>query len=192
MCNRQTTRRRLLSGLSVGLTLTIAGCSSDGTVSADGTNSADGTDSGGNDVQDSDGDGVIDSEDYAPRDPDVQQEGDTNTETEDESTPTPGCFDAIRITSEFEDFPEGGTYPEGEEPTEATLQISFENTIDVPVDYSISATFIEFSTSQGRDAGTISGRLDSGEAQSHEFVYEGTPQTVVEIDNYELEIESEC
>lgn len=54
----------------------------------------------GNDIQDSDGDGVIDSEDYAPKDPDVQEKADVNdvksgtkkTETPtltDTDTPTP-------------------------------------------------------------------------------------------------------
>lgn len=67
MDNQQTTRRRLLAGFSVGLTLTIAGCS-------EGSSGSD-----GDDVQDSDGDGVIDSEDYAPRDPDVQRESDAQS-----------------------------------------------------------------------------------------------------------------
>jgi len=35
-----------------------------------------GCSSGGDDIEDTDGDGVIDSEDYAPRDPDVQEEAD--------------------------------------------------------------------------------------------------------------------
>ncbi|GAA0295673.1 hypothetical protein GCM10009066_07730 [Halarchaeum salinum] len=105
---------------------------------------------------------------------------------------TAGCSDAIRILSEFEDFPEGGTYKKGNEPTKASLQISFENTADVPVYYTISATFIEFSTGRERDAGTISGTLEGGNTRSHEFVYEGSPQTVVEIDDYELAVQSEC
>jgi hypothetical protein len=39
---------------------------------------------GGNDIQDSDGDGVIDSEDYAPHDPDVQEKSDV----QNNSSPT--------------------------------------------------------------------------------------------------------
>ncbi|WP_157884791.1 LamG-like jellyroll fold domain-containing protein [Halorubrum aethiopicum] len=43
----------------------------------------------GNDIQDTDGDGVIDSEDYAPRDPEIQREeqvkGEGSTETETET-----------------------------------------------------------------------------------------------------------
>lgn len=44
---------------------------------------------GGNetDVEDSDGDGVIDSEDYAPRDPDVQERSDIVEETTTDSGP---------------------------------------------------------------------------------------------------------
>lgn len=68
------TRRRLLSGMSVTGMITIAGCS-------DGDGSQD-------DIKDSDGDGVIDSEDYAPQDPEVQERSDiqsAETETETES-----------------------------------------------------------------------------------------------------------
>ncbi len=67
MDNRQPTRRTLLAGVSAGLTLALAGCSSDGSAADD------------NDVQDSDGDGVVDSEDYAPRDPAVQRESDVQS-----------------------------------------------------------------------------------------------------------------
>lgn len=79
-------RRRILKALAAPSIGTVAaGCSSDGS----------------RDVQDSDGDGVIDSEDYAPQDPDVQEKSDVQqTETgamprartktpAPESTPTP-------------------------------------------------------------------------------------------------------
>jgi hypothetical protein len=127
--------------------------------------------------------------------PDESNDGtsdESNDGTSSGEQETTDCSDAIRILSEFEDFPEGGSYEEGNEPTEASLQISFENTADVSVDYTISATIIEFSTSRRRDAGTTSGTLESGGTLSHEFVYEGSPQTVVEIDDYELDIQSEC
>jgi hypothetical protein len=52
------------TGISLGLGLAVAGCS--------GGDSSD-------DVQDSDGDGVIDSQDYAPNDPDVQSKSDVNS-----------------------------------------------------------------------------------------------------------------
>lgn len=72
-----TTRREALLGLSTGGIVWIAGCSGD--ESQDG------------DIQDSDGDGVIDSEDYAPNDPEVQEKSDvTGTPTASPtSTPTP-------------------------------------------------------------------------------------------------------
>jgi hypothetical protein len=42
-----------------------------------------------NDIQDTDGDGVIDSEDYAPRDPEIQREEQvSNEDTETSPTPT--------------------------------------------------------------------------------------------------------
>lgn len=53
------------------LGIMTAGCSSVG-------------DFGDSGVEDSDGDGVIDSEDYAPQDPDVQDESDVETSTEEE------------------------------------------------------------------------------------------------------------
>jgi hypothetical protein len=43
----------------------------------------------GNDIQDSDGDGVIDSEDYAPRDPDVQEKSDVQGGGGSTSQPEP-------------------------------------------------------------------------------------------------------
>ena len=67
-----TTRRRVLTVISSLSTGTVAGCTGD---SDDGGSS-------GDDIQDSDGDGVIDSEDYAPQDPLVQAKSDIqNTET---------------------------------------------------------------------------------------------------------------
>lgn len=75
MNNSQATRRRLLTGLSVGLILTLAGCSSDG------------GESSGNDVQDSDGDGVVDGQDYAPRDSAVQSESDIQSGSSSTSAP---------------------------------------------------------------------------------------------------------
>lgn len=67
----QSTRRKVLTGLSSGVVLTIAGCTTD-----DGDEAS--NDSG---VQDTDGDGVIDSEDYAPQDPDVQSKSDVQSDT---------------------------------------------------------------------------------------------------------------
>jgi hypothetical protein len=69
VCNR----RYFLLGLS-GVTASLAGCSDGG--------------SDGEDIQDSDGDGVIDSEDYAPQDPDVQSESDIAIATSNASEST--------------------------------------------------------------------------------------------------------
>lgn len=60
MPNRVSTRRQLLQAGVLGGTVVLSGC---GGLAGDGT-----------EIMDSDGDGVIDSEDYAPRDPDVQRE----------------------------------------------------------------------------------------------------------------------
>jgi len=65
-------RRRVLTMAGVGIAA-MAGCTGDDS-----------------DVQDSDGDGVIDSEDYAPRDPDVQSESDLKgAAPSTAATPTP-------------------------------------------------------------------------------------------------------
>jgi len=78
-------RRKFLRNSSLPLMLAAAGCTSVDS-SSDST------------PKDSDGDGVPDSEDYAPRDPDVQDKSDLNTTarpttnstpTTTESTPTP-------------------------------------------------------------------------------------------------------
>jgi len=57
-------RRRLLAGVPLGITA-VSGCAS----------------SGEDDIQDSDGDGVIDSQDYAPSDPEVQEKSDVQGTT---------------------------------------------------------------------------------------------------------------
>jgi hypothetical protein len=75
------TRRRLLFGISTTGIVATAGCTG-GDVFQD-------------DIQDSDGDGVIDSEDYAPQDPEVQEKSDIQsggdsppTETNTPAEPT--------------------------------------------------------------------------------------------------------
>lgn len=89
-----STRRRFLHISGIAGTIGLTGCSQL-------TGGSDDTDSDSN-IKDSDGDGVIDSEDYAPRDPDVQRaeqvqevdstptetETETPTETETEEGPT--------------------------------------------------------------------------------------------------------
>lgn len=83
-----STRRRVLRLCGVSVVGGLAGCSS-----LPGSDSSD-------DIQDTDGDGVIDSEDYAPRDPSVQRaeqvkedgspeaEGQARTETATEQQPS--------------------------------------------------------------------------------------------------------
>jgi len=72
-------RRRFVAAGAASLTSLIAGCSD---ILGQGSEETD--------IQDSDGDGVIDSEDYAPRDPDVQERSDvvraTTTEQEGSAT----------------------------------------------------------------------------------------------------------
>jgi len=68
-------RRRFIAATGVS---SLAGCT--------GLNSSDDS----NEVQDSDGDGMIDSEDYAPDDPDVQEKPGSNTDTRTPiATPSP-------------------------------------------------------------------------------------------------------
>jgi len=80
--------------------LLVAGCSSDG---------------GDSDVQDSDGDGMIDSEDYAPNDPDVQEKSDLQGGgSTPAATPSPTPTeepDAIDAVNDIE-FPSDSPTPE--------------------------------------------------------------------------------
>lgn len=63
-------RRHLLGSIGTGITL-LSGC----------TGGETGKDSDDNELKDTDGDGVIDSEDYAPNDPDVQEKSDLQDKT---------------------------------------------------------------------------------------------------------------
>lgn len=89
------------------------------------------------------------------------------------------------------DFPDKGTHPPGE-PDEASLLIDFRNTASVAAEYTIQATFIETTPSRELDAGTATGSLEPGEEVSYVFNYEGSPETIVDIDDYELDVSSTC
>jgi len=65
-------RRSFLFSTVVTFSTGLAGCSSN--------------EAGDEDIQDSDGDGVIDSKDYAPQDPDVQEKSDLTSESTTQST----------------------------------------------------------------------------------------------------------
>jgi hypothetical protein len=69
------TRRQLLFALSASGMGVTAGCSDWGTSQ--------------DDIRDSDGDGVIDSEDYAPQDPEVQEKSDLQSGGDSQPTETP-------------------------------------------------------------------------------------------------------
>lgn len=88
-------RRAYLTAVASGTALALAGCSSDGD---------------GGDVQDSDGDGVVDSQDYAPRDPDVQDQADVRATAEDGETPRPRSTPTDAPT--FTDRPTGTPVPD--------------------------------------------------------------------------------
>jgi len=62
---RERSRRAVLYGMAL-TSSSLAGCSSDDEATE-------------TDIEDSDGDGVVDSQDYAPRDPDVQSKADVQT-----------------------------------------------------------------------------------------------------------------
>lgn len=123
-------RRTLLAAIGVSCPALVAGCLTRG---------------GGSDVQDSDGDGVIDSEDYAPNDPDVQEKSDVagngggDGETTDESNPTPteesaeGATDESTPTDEPTPTEEPPTEtPQTAEPTTAELscEVWLEETVE--------------------------------------------------------------
>lgn len=105
MRDKQSTRRKLLAGASAIITVPLVGCIS-------GDDSSSNSESGGNDIQDTDGDGVIDSEDYAPRDPDVQSESDVQSDSDstDDSVQSSESSDGNNDSSD-EIPPENVTYP---------------------------------------------------------------------------------
>jgi hypothetical protein len=125
---------------------------------------------------------------------DEEQAGESSGGSDGESSGQESidCSDAINVIDAEEDFPEGGTYEEDNLPEEASLRVLFENTVEATVNYRIQADFIKFSSGSPVDAGTTSGSLNAGESEAYEFVYMGSPQTVVEIDGYELNTESGC
>lgn len=94
---RDSTRRRFLrTGGVVGIA-GLTGCSQI---------------TGGNDIKDTDGDGVIDSEDYAPRDPDVQDAEDiegSNSAEEDDETEDESSNEkqSNTLNESFENYPTG-------------------------------------------------------------------------------------
>ena len=71
-------RQFLISSTALGAA-TLSGC-----IGSDDSEESDSD----TDIQDSDGDGVIDSEDYAPHDPDVQQKSDLQSETNSTTSST--------------------------------------------------------------------------------------------------------
>lgn len=78
MTERTSTRRRLLQVGVLGGAVGLAGCGL----------------MGGSEVEDSDGDGVIDSEDYAPRDPEIQRKEQVEAERTETLTDTDESPDA--------------------------------------------------------------------------------------------------
>lgn len=100
-------RRQVLRLGGVALAGGLAGCSGNFSV---------GGGSGGNDVQDTDGDGVIDSEDYAPRDPDIQRKEQVKRDTPTETPENPGTpgSPGKNIFDDFEDSQLGWTVTDGD------------------------------------------------------------------------------
>ncbi|WP_436909936.1 hypothetical protein [Halosimplex marinum] len=97
-----------------------------------------------NDVQDSDGDGVIDSEDYAPNDPDVQEKSDlqgggsTPTATPSPS-PTPTEEQDVGDALDDVEFPTDSPTPEDDsEPVIETVDV--DDLTDFPEHFSHSDT----------------------------------------------------
>lgn len=99
VCMDSTTRRQVLASSGLASVVGLTGCS--GVFDR-------GSGEGTTGVQDSDGDGVIDSEDYAPRDPDVQREeqvkGTDSARSEGgaESSSQRVTFDSFEAGDEFE------------------------------------------------------------------------------------------
>lgn len=92
-----TRRRRFVQSLSVIGAASLAGCTA-GRRALDEFD----IDDSPSTVQDTDGDGVIDSEDYAPRDPEVQQQSDL-ADPSSTSTPSATPNSQAIITEQFDD-----------------------------------------------------------------------------------------
>lgn len=104
---RDSTRRRFLrTGGVVGIA-GLTGCSQI---------------TGGNDIKDTDGDGVIDSEDYAPRDPDVQDAEDVE-ETNSADTDDSGNTNRESFQDDFE-YQDDSLSENGWEPQNSSIQAS--------------------------------------------------------------------
>lgn len=107
-------RRSVLKLLGAGCVPITSGCTGDGS----------------DDIQDSDGDGVIDSEDYAPRDPDVQEKSDLlsgDQESAPESTPCdPG-------TSTATDTPTATASPTGTATSRPSFACDDPSNLDIEI-----------------------------------------------------------
>ena len=122
-------------------------------------------DSSDNDIQDSDGDGVIDSEDYAPNDPAVQQKSDlTDTDTITRSptrtasptptdTPTPTATASPTPTPTATETPTASPTPtDTPTPTATETPTPEANKLRVTDDYWLETSHVETFSATGVDA----------------------------------------
>lgn len=126
--SNSSTRRKFLTGISLTTSLLVAGCTSN--------------DGSGSDVKDSDGDGMIDSKDYAPNDPEVQEKSDVSGGSDDSDTTTD-------TSTETEEQEIGGNDPE------ITLSVTADISGDWQLDYAYEGAAGEESDTEfgsyGRD-----------------------------------------
>lgn len=143
-----------------------------------------------NTIQDTDGDGVIDSEDYAPRDPDIQREEqldqdtltETPTETQTETpTETPTATEAPSETQSSGTF----TVEQGNISAQITT-FSRAESIESAFDYSgftsglrlqkaDTARLFLYEGPNGLSLGTIIDSVDSNDGASARYEIEGLP-----------------
>jgi len=160
--SRQVDRRRMLASVATSATL-LAGCSTGG--------SSDGGSSPSDDpIRDSDDDGVIDSEDYAPHDPDVQEQSDVaGSATDAAPTATPASSQTTTATEPPTSAPTATPTPT---PTATPTATPTPTPTASP-----TPTPRDDSTNSLSAAGAIGGRsyIASYSAESVEVVLRGNP-----------------
>lgn len=147
--NNWSTRRKFVASASTFAITVLAGCS------------------GESDVQDSDSDGMIDSKDYAPNDPDVQKKSDLSSNEE---------------TSQPESTPTEESTPTSEQSTDASI-----GQVDVDIQTDSDQNNIGYDVeTYFEDSATLTVTVTDGEATAQRS-FEGTTTTGGEEFNDDIE-----
>lgn len=123
-------------------------------------------------------------------DEDTEANQDSQDQEEEEQVE---CSGAVRVVSEFEEFPSESELEEalnqGEESATARLQITIENTIDVSVEYDLTA---QMETATDYERFTRTGILGGGGTESFTFEETDDPRYLPSYSHHSVNIESEC